>query len=214
MPRARKTREARFSLLGMGAMNSPRYRPAGLLLEFVGNRIMLDGGPGAEPHGTLDAWLVTDSRGELIREIRSLARKRGLEACVGSHSSVDFTLKPLSVVHTSHPSYGYLFQAHGRKVVWAPEFFRFPTWARDADLMFAEAASWNRRILFVNRAGGHSSVVDVAKDAGRCGVKRLVYAHIGRSTIRAMDAGHRPPWGEFGIEGHTYRLRILPPQSI
>ena len=37
---------------------------------------MLDGGPGADPAGRIDAWLVTDSKAELIREIRQLAAGR------------------------------------------------------------------------------------------------------------------------------------------
>jgi ribonuclease BN (tRNA processing enzyme) len=208
MGRPGKTREARFTLLGVGAMNSPRYRPADLLVDFLGSRIMLDGGPGAEPDGRLDAWLVTDNRGELIREIRTLARKHGVEACVGPYSSSGFTVKPIPVVHTSHPTYGYLFTANGRKVVWAPEFFQFPAWARGAELMFAEAASWNRPIRFANRVGGHSPVLEVAREAERYRVRRLVFAHIGRPTIRAMDARNRPPFGGFGIEGHVYRVRI------
>lgn len=36
-------------LLGIGAMASPRYAPAGLLVERRGCRVMLDGGPGAAP---------------------------------------------------------------------------------------------------------------------------------------------------------------------
>jgi hypothetical protein len=169
---------------------------------------MLDGGPGAEPHGNLDAWLVTDDRGELIREIRTLARNLGVDACVGRYSSIGFNVTPRSVVHTSHPTYGYLLNVKGKKVVWAPEFFQFPNWARGADLMFAEAAGWSRPIRFAKGAGGHSPVLEVAAEGKRRGVRRLVFAHIGRPTIRAMDAGQRPPSGEFGIEGRMYRLRV------
>jgi hypothetical protein len=57
----------RLTLLGVGAMNSPRYAPAGLLVEHRRHRVMLDGGPGAEPRGKIDAWLVTDEQGELMR---------------------------------------------------------------------------------------------------------------------------------------------------
>ena len=39
----------RFRLLGVGAMNSPRYAPAGLLIEQSQVRVAIDGGPGAEP---------------------------------------------------------------------------------------------------------------------------------------------------------------------
>jgi hypothetical protein len=39
----------RLVLLGVGAMNSPRYRPAGLMVSWAGHRVMLDGGDGADP---------------------------------------------------------------------------------------------------------------------------------------------------------------------
>jgi hypothetical protein len=189
-------------------MNSPRYRPAGILLEFLGSRVMLDGGPGAEPQGRIDAWLVTDEQGELIHELRILARKRGIVPLVGRYSFNGYSLTPRSVVHTSHPTYGYLLKVKNKKVVWAPEFFQFPRWAQGADLMFAEAAGWNRPIRFAKGAGGHSPVLEVAAEGRRRGVRRLVFAHIGRPTIRAMDAGQRSPFGEFGIEGRMYRLRV------
>jgi hypothetical protein len=61
-------------------MKSPRYAPAGLLVEFGAHRVMLDGGPGAEPEGILNAWLVTDERGELMRDIRALGPRQRLRA--------------------------------------------------------------------------------------------------------------------------------------
>lgn len=70
-----KTRGIRLTLLGVEVMNSPRYKPAGLLVEYLGRRITLDGGQGAEPHGNLDAWLVSDERAELMREIRAPTRR-------------------------------------------------------------------------------------------------------------------------------------------
>jgi hypothetical protein len=45
------TAPPRFTLLGVGAAASPRYPPAGLLVEHRSTRVMLDGGPGAEPDG-------------------------------------------------------------------------------------------------------------------------------------------------------------------
>jgi hypothetical protein len=41
-----------LTLLGVGAMNSPRYAPAGLLVVLGPHRVMLDGGSGAVPVGT------------------------------------------------------------------------------------------------------------------------------------------------------------------
>jgi hypothetical protein len=67
--------------------------------------------------------------------------------------------------------------------------------------MFAEASSWNRPMLFRGRVGGHASVEEFASDAQKYAVKKLVYAHIGRPTIRSLDAGKHASFGEFGREG-------------
>ncbi|MGW2378361.1 hypothetical protein [Kitasatospora sp. NPDC001683] len=70
--------------------------------------------------------------------------------------------------------------------------------------MFAEAPGWNRRIRFRGGVGGHAHVQEIAREAARHGVRRLVYAHIGRPCLRAMDAGLTSPFGEWGREGRTY----------
>lgn len=72
--------------------------------------------------------------------------------------------------------------------------------------MFADAAAWQRPIRFRGGVGGHAAVLDTAEQARRLGVGRLVFAHIGRPTIRAVDAGLQPPYGEIGREGATYLL--------
>jgi hypothetical protein len=98
----------RFTLLGVGAMRSPRFAPAGLLVEAGQDRVMIDGGPGAEPQRRVDAWLVTDSRAELIREIRGLAWRYRIEPEVDDYvRSATLRINPLPVVHTSHPTFGY-----------------------------------------------------------------------------------------------------------
>ncbi len=187
-------------------MNSPRYAPAGLLVECGGARVMIDGGRGAEPEGELHAWLVTDEHGELISELRKLARRRQLEPSVGSYSSQGLSIKPYRVVHTSHDAYGYVIRSCGKKIVWAPEFFVFPGWARNADIMFAEAAGWNRPIFFRGGVGGHASVKQVERDALKYKIKRLVFAHIGRPTIKAIDSGKHPVFGEFGTDRCIFKL--------
>ena len=194
----------RFSLLGVGAMNSPRYAPAGLLIEHGEVRVAIDGGPGADPGGPLAAWLVTDERAELIRDLRRLAAAHGLRPAVRAYHACGLAVTPLPVIHTSHPAYGYLIEANGARVVWAPEFLEFPSWAAGTDLMFAEAAGWARPIRFAKGAGGHAPALTVAEQAVRHGVRRLVFAHIGRPTITALDAGHVPPYGEIGTEGASY----------
>jgi hypothetical protein len=190
--------------LGVGAQASPRYAPAGLLVEHGGVRVMIDGGPRAAPSGKLAAWLVTDMRSELIPRIRELAGAKGLEPYAGSFRAKGLLIECRPVVHTSHPAFGYVIRASGKRVVWAPEFFEFPAWARKAVLMFAEAAGWDRPIYFRGRVGGHLDAVSVAEEACRRGVRRLVFAHIGRPTLRAIDQGKMPPFGEIGADGRGY----------
>lgn len=198
-------------------MRSPRYAPAGLLVERGRVRVMIDGGPGAVPRGKLDAWLVTDERAELIRELRVLARGKGLEPRVAGFEAPDEGLwvRPLRVVHTSHPAFGYRIDAGGIFVAWAPEFFEVPSWIAHFDLVFADAAGWSRPIRFAGGVGGHACALDVAREAEALGVRRLVFAHVGRPTIRALDAGEVPPFGEIGSDGDVFVLedRRLTPAS-
>lgn len=199
----------RLTLLGVGAMNSPRYRPAGLLLAWRGRRVMFDGGPGTEPDGWLDAWLVTDERAELIGKLRRLATEYGVRPEVAKFSASRgheaLRITPQPVAHTSHPAYGYLIEANARRVAWAPEFWEFPRWAAGVDLLFADAAGWDRPIRFAGGVGGHASVTATASAAREAGVRRVVFAHIGRPSIRAIDRGLRPPFGVWGVEGRAYR---------
>lgn len=123
------------------------------------------------------AGAVSDA--ELGAGIRALARVRGLTAHVGEFDSPPLRIEPRPVVHTSHPTVGYEIVAAGRRAVWAPEFWEFPAWAQKADLMFAEAAGWNQPIRFAGGVGGHLDLLQVAEEARRLGVRRLVFAHIG-----------------------------------
>lgn len=197
----------RLVTLGVGAQNSPRYAPAGLLASCGGTRVAFDGGPGAQPRGRLHAWLVTDERAELIRSLRHLAAEHGLTPAARPFQRGRLTVECHPVVHTNHPAYGYRLQADGAVAVWAPEFLEFPRWAAGADLMFAEAAAWNRPIRFRGGVGGHLDVMHIAREAQQHGVRRLVFAHIGRPTIRAMDKGEHPPFGEFAHDRQIYWLR-------
>jgi hypothetical protein len=196
-----------LTLLGVGAMNSPRYAPAGLLAEYGAVRVAIDGGPRAAPAGRLDAWLVTDERAELVRELRQLATAHGLVPAARDFTGDGLRLAARPVVHTSHATFGYVIEAAGRRVVWAPEFLDFPSWAAGADLLFADAAGWARPIRFARGTGGHAAALTVAEQARAQHVGRLVFAHIGRPTIRAIDAGHTAPFGEFGADGASYTLR-------
>jgi hypothetical protein len=187
-------------------MNSPRYAPAGLLVEYGAVRVALDGGPGAAPASRLEAWLVTDERAELIRELRQLAAAHDLVPRARDFATDGLRLTARPVVHTSRPTCGYVIEAAGRRVVWAPEFLDFPSWAASADLMFADAAAWARPILFAHGTGGHAAALAVAEQARVRHVGRLVFAHIGRPAIRAIDAGQVAPFGEFGADHTSYML--------
>ena len=204
MSRSDGTGALTLATLGVGAQASPRYAPAGLLVARGGVRVMIDGGPGAAPRGRLAAWLVTDEQSELMPRIRELARARGLEPYAGAFRARGLALECHPVVHTNHPAFGYLIRACGKRVVWAPEFFRFPAWATGATLMFAEAAGWSRPLRFRGGVGGHLDVLAVAEAARRHRVRRLVLAHIGRPTLKAIARGQTPPFGEFGADGRRY----------
>jgi hypothetical protein len=54
--------------------------------------------------------------------------------------------------------------------------------------------------------GGHLHVLAVAEEARPAGIKRLVFAHIGRPTIRALDRGDRPPFGEFAGDDQRFMV--------
>jgi hypothetical protein len=140
--------ELQLRFLGVGAMNSPRYAPAGLLVVHRNGNVMLDGGPGARPEPPLNAWLVTDLRAELIADIRRLARAHGLEPAVSPYQAEELLITPGPVAHTNHPTWGYLIMWRGRSAVWAPEFSEFPAWAAGAELVFADVAGWRRPIRF------------------------------------------------------------------
>jgi hypothetical protein len=175
-----------------------------LLVEYAGSRVAIDGG--AFPLADVGAWLVTDEQAELTPQLRRLASVSGLRPSVAKYSAGSLTIRPRKVVHTSHPAFGYEIIVPQGRVVWAPEFLRFPRWAAGANLMFAEAAGFSRPILFAKRVGGHAHALEVCQKARRLKVKCLILAHIGRPTIRALDAGWRPDFGEVGEDGAVYIL--------
>ena len=84
--------------------------PAGLLIERGHVRVAVDGGPGAEPDGPLAARLVTDQRAE--SSPRSAAG-RGARARPPRPAAAETGSTPHPIVHTSHPTCGYLIEASG-----------------------------------------------------------------------------------------------------
>ena len=72
-------------------MNSPRYRPAGLLVCWASHRVMLDGGGSADPGRPLDAWLVSDEHAELMPCVRRRAAELGVapgRGCIQADAGV------------------------------------------------------------------------------------------------------------------------------
>lgn len=193
-------------LVGLGAMHSPRYPPAGLLVRYRRHALMLDGGPGAAPDVPVEGWLVTDEHSELRKELRQLAADHGLRPETRALHLADLAVQPHPVAHTSHLTCGYLLRTPTATAAWVPEFWDFPDWAAGVDLLFADAAGWDRPIRFAGGVGGHASVAQVSDAARVHGVRRLVFAHLGRPTLRAIDQGARPAYGEWGVLGRTYRL--------
>jgi hypothetical protein len=49
-------------------------------------------------------------------------------------------------------------------------------------------------------------VEDVSAAARRAGVHRLVFVHIGRPSIAAIDPKQRPLFGHWGVEGSVFLL--------
>jgi hypothetical protein len=188
-------------------MKSPRYRPAGLLVTWTTHNVMLDGGGPADPRCSLDAWLVSDEHAELMPQIRRRAAELSVSPAISHFHAEGVRFRPMPVLHTSHPTVGYLIETVQRRAAWAPEFWAFPEWATGVDLMFADAAGWDRPIRFAGGVGGHAYVRDVAVAAKCAGVRRLVFAHIGRPSIRAIDRGERPLFGQWGGDGVEFRLR-------
>lgn len=196
----------RLTTLGVGAMTSPRYAPAGLLVEAAGQRVMIDGGKGAEPGGKLDAWLVTDEDAELISEIRRLAAAHKVRPAVRQFASAGLVIEPHAVVHTNHPTFGYEIVYGDHHVVWAPEFWSFPEWAAEADLTFLEAAAWKRPIRFRGGVGGHAPVQRTSREAQDAEIRQVVLVHIGRPTTRAIDSGEAE-YLEFAKDGQVFEFR-------
>jgi hypothetical protein len=52
------------------------------------------------------------------------------------------------------------------------------------------------------------AALDVARHARQHRVKRLVFAHIGRPSLRAIDAGCHLPFGEWGQPGRSYQIPV------
>ncbi|MFI0449840.1 hypothetical protein [Actinomadura sp. 6N118] len=184
---------ARLMLLGIGTARSPRFAPAGLLVEYGHTRVGLDGGPGSEPPENVHAWLVTDEHGPLRDDLHRIAHESEmLEPTVAPYCHGTLHVDPLPVAHPRAGVHGYKITRGHRAAVWAPEFVKLPDWAEAADLVFAGAEGCD--------------VEETAEAARRLGVRRLIFVRLGDEACAAMDSGEIPPFGEWGEEGGQYRM--------
>jgi hypothetical protein len=179
-------------LLGIGAADSPRFAPVGLLLEYGHIRVGIDGGPGSEPPENIDAWLVRDDHGPLQGELRRIARETGMpEPAVVSFQHGPLTIEPIPV---ADPVCGYRIGIGHHDAAWVPEAAGLPAWTEGMDLVFADGS----------RDGPHSQ--ELGRTAKRLRVQRLVFVRLGPAALAAVDAGDRPAYGEWGEEGRKYRM--------
>jgi hypothetical protein len=182
----------RLILLGAGAAGSSRYAPAGLLLEYGHVRVGFDGGPGSEPPENIHAWLVCDVHSGLQPELRRISHEAAMpEPVVAPYDHPPLHIEPMPLASLV---YGYRITTGHRIGVWASVIGEFPSWAAGADLMFADGTD------------GQVSLGDIAAEAKRLEIRRLVFARLGDAAVLAMDEGKRPRYGEWGEEGRAYRL--------
>ena len=158
------------------------------------------GGPGAEPHGSLDAWLVTDERAELIPAIRPLAAARdsGPRAAGFERNGLAHRDAPPWSTRIIRPA----ATGSGRRGTASsglPSSTSFPD-GRVAPTSCSRGRPHGTiRSDWPGGVGGHMDV-GVAREARRLGVKRLVFAHIGRPALRALARGERLPFGEVAAD--------------
>ncbi|GLZ12848.1 hypothetical protein Acsp04_30830 [Actinomadura sp. NBRC 104425] len=176
-------------LLGVGTAGSPRFAPAGLLVEYGRTHVGFDGGPGSEPPETVQAWLVRRRDGPGYLRLCRIAADSGMpRPSVASFRHGALRVEPLPLAGDA--PVGYRIAAGRRTAVWAPECRGLPLWAEDADLVFAGTPAMRRTV----------------EAARRLSVRRLVFVHLDEQACAAMDSGRAPPFGEWGVEGGRYHL--------
>jgi len=76
-------------------------------------------------------------------------------------------------------------------------------------VLFAEASSWKTPIRFRGGVGGHLDALSVQRASRNAGVKRLVLAHIGRPTLRAIERGACLTFGELARDRQIFSPRAF-----
>jgi len=206
-----KQSELKLTLIGTGALDSPRKDEC-LLVEYQGQRILIDAGPDIQPKdvGELTDILVCDPESDFMKDARRLGEKYGIEPGVKSISEDGLKITPFKVKHTSHDTYGYKIEADNKTIIYAPEFFEFPTrQVKNADIAILEGSAWSKPIVFTGKTGGHAAVLDSWEKAKEANVDRIIFTHIGKTT-----EAHLKDAEEMGIEiGHDGQV-IIPKAKV
>jgi len=196
--------ELRAVTVGTGAMESSSRKDACLLVTDGDTALLFSAGPSilAEDveHYTdnVDAIFVTDPEDDYeMRGARQLAEdleaplvtpeRDGQQWTYGS-----FRVTARRVVHTNHPTYGFVIQYGDQKLAWAPEFYRPPDWVEGCDVAFLEAAAWDRPITFAGGVGGHAAALDTLRWLKGKDVGQAIFVHVGQPTERAIEQGEVP----------------------
>ena len=70
---------------------------------------------------------------------------------------------------------------------------------------FEYARRHGAREIIVAVSCASASAARAFKRTANHGIKRLVFAYIGRPTLRALDRGVEPPFGVFPRDGQVFR---------
>ena len=203
LARARRTYVAKspdlvLTLVGTGALKSPR-KSASLFVEHDGSKVLIDAGPDIKKEdlpAKPDVILITDEESWFAKDAKRLAEELGVEVVQDEYVSDGLRITPFPVEHTNHPVFGYRIEADGYKVIYAPEFWKFPArQAKGADVAILEGSAWDRPIRFAGGVGGHAAILDTLNRAKAVGVKRIIFTHIGKPVEEAKDK-----WEEEGVE--------------
>jgi hypothetical protein len=120
--------------LRMQLVGSSGVRSEGLVVEYHGARVLIDGGVSA-PDGEVDAWLRTEPT-ETTEELQAVAMSHGVRAYSGDfhRGGPDGGLTVMA--HVDGLGYGFEIVAGGKRVAWVPKATTLPVWANGADLVF------------------------------------------------------------------------------
>lgn len=194
---AKAKEDFKLILTGTGAMDSPR-KDESLLVSYKEHNVLIDAGKKirAKDLPELDAILVCDDKSRYMNDAKRIGEAFDLVPEVGEFSADDLKIIPFPVKHTKHKTYGYRIEARGKKIIYAPEFYIFPSSeVKNADVAILEGSAWNKPITFVGGVGGHAAVLDSWKKAKKAGVKRIIFTHIGKPVERNLEEAK-----EVGIE--------------